>query len=44
MVENVVDPLMQPKIILTEDYVPGAQLTKNLTECNLDVLKRWLEC
>ena len=44
MVENVADPLMHPEIILTENYVPWAKLTKNLTECNLDELKRWLEC
>ena len=44
MAENVADSLMQPEIILTENYVPWAKLTKNLTECNLDELKHWLEC
>ena len=44
MAENVVDPLMQPEIILTENDVPGAKLTKDLAECNVDELKRWLEC
>ena len=44
MAENVVDPLMQPEIILTENDAPGAKLTKDLTECNLDELKRWVEC
>ena len=38
MAENVADPLMQPEIILSENYVPWAKLTKNLTECNLDEL------
>ena len=38
------DPLTQPEIILTENDVPGAKLTKNLAECNVDELKRWLEC
>ena len=44
MAENVVDPLMQPEIILTENDVPGAKLTKDLAECNVDELRRWLEC
>ena len=44
MAENVVDPLKQPEIILTENDVPGAKLTKDLTECNVDELKCWLEC
>ena len=44
MAENVVDPLMQPEIILTENDVPGAKLTKDLAECNVDELKCWLEC
>ena len=44
MAENIVDPLMQPEIILTENDVPGGKLTKNLAECNVDKLKRWLEC
>ena len=44
MTENVVDPLMQPGIILSENDVPGAKLTKDLAECNVDELKRWLEC
>ena len=44
MAENVLDPLMQPEIILTENDVPGAKLTKDLAECNVDELKRWLEC
>ena len=43
MAENVVDLLMQPEIILTENDVPGVKLTKDLTECKLDELKRWLE-
>ena len=43
MAENVVGPLMQPEIILNENDVPGAKLTKDLTECNVDELKRWLE-
>ena len=30
MAENIVDPLMQPEIILTENDVPGAKLTKDL--------------
>ena len=44
MTEKVVDTLMQPEIILTENGVPGAKLTKDLAECNVDELKRWLEC
>ena len=44
MAENIVDPLMQPEIILTENDVPGAKLTKDLEECNVDELKCWLEC
>ena len=40
MAENVVTPLMQHEIILTENDAPGAKLTKNLTECNVDELKR----
>ena len=44
MAENVVGPLMQPEIILNENDVPGAKLTKDLTECNVDELKCWLEC
>ena len=44
MAENIVDPLMQPEIILTENDVPGAKLTNDLAECNVDDLKRWLEC
>ena len=44
MAENVVDPLMQPEIILTENDVPGAKLTKDLAECNVDELKCWLKC
>ena len=36
MAENVVDPLMQPEIILTENDVPGANITKDLAECNVD--------
>ena len=44
MAENVVDPLMQPEIILTENDVPGAKLNKDLAECNVNELKRWLEC
>ena len=43
MTENLVDPLMQPEIILSENDVPGAKLTKDLAECNVDELKRWLE-
>ena len=42
--EDVVDRLMQPEIILTENDVPAAKLTEDLTECNVDKLKRWLEC
>ena len=44
MTENVVDSLMQPDIILTEKDVPGAKLTKYFAECNVNELKRWLEC
>ena len=44
LAENVVDPLMQPEIILTENDVPGTKLTKDLAECSVDELKRWLEC
>ena len=44
MTENLVDPLMQPEIILSENDVPGAKLTKDLAEFNVDELKRWLEC
>ena len=44
MAENVVNPLKQPEIILSENDVPGAKLTKDLAECNVDELKRWLEC
>ena len=33
---------MQPEIILTEIDVPGAKLTKDLAECNVDELKSWL--
>ena len=44
MAEKVVDPLMQPEIILTENDVTGTKLTKDLAECNVDGLKRWLEC
>ena len=44
MTENLVDPLMQPEIILSENDVPGAKLTKDLAECNVDELKRLLEC
>ena len=44
MAENVVDPHMQPEIILTENDIPGVKLTKDLAECNVDELKRWLEC
>ena len=40
MTENLVDPLMQPEIILSENDVPGAKLTKDLAECNVDELKR----
>ena len=32
MAENVVDPFMQPEIILTENDVPGARLTKDLAD------------
>ena len=32
MPENAVDPLMQPEIILTENDVPGAKLTKILQD------------
>ena len=35
---------MQPEIILTEIDVPGAKLTKDLAECNVDELKSWLDC
>ena len=38
------DRLTQPEIILTENDVPGAKLAKDLAECNVDELKRWLEC
>ena len=44
MTENIVDPLKQPDVIVTENNVPGAKLTKDLTEFNVDELKRWLEC
>ena len=44
MAENIVDPLMQPEIILTENDVPGSKLIKDLAECNVDELKCWLEC
>ena len=44
MAENVVDPLMQTEIILTENNVHGAKLGKDLAECNVDELKRWIEC
>ena len=44
MAENVVDPLMQPEITLTENNVPGAKLGKDLAECNVDELKRCIEC
>ena len=44
MAEKVVHPLMQPEIILTENDVSGTKLTKDLAECNVDKLKRWLEC
>ena len=44
MAKNVVDPLMQPKITLTENNVPGAKLAKDLAECNVDELKHWMEC
>ena len=36
------DPLKQPEIILTENDVTGAKIAKDLTECNVDELKRWL--
>ena len=32
MAENVVDPLMQPEIILTENDVPGAKLTQKILQ------------
>ena len=35
---------MQPEIILTENDVSGAKRAKDLAECNVDELKRWLEC
>ena len=44
MAEIVVNPLMKHEIILTENDAPGAKLTKDLTECNVDELKHWLEC
>ena len=44
MVEIVVNPLMKHEIILTENDAPGAKLTKDLKECNVDQLKHWLEC
>ena len=30
--------------VLTEDDIPGAKLPKNVEECSLSVLKRWLLC
>ena len=42
--ENIVDPLMQPEIILTENDVPRAKLTNDLAKYNVDELKCWLEC
>ena len=44
MAEIVVNPLMKHEIILTENDAPGAKLTKDLKECNVDQLKHWLEC
>ena len=35
---------MQPEIILTENDVPRAKLTKDLAKYNVDGLKCWLEC
>ena len=43
MTEKLVDSLMQPEIILTENDVPRAKLIKGLAESNVDELKRWLE-
>ena len=32
------------RVVLTEDEVPGAKLTKPPSDCNVLELKRWLEC
>lgn len=32
------------QILLKETDVPGARLTQDPKQCNVDVLKRWLEC
>ena len=31
-------------IILNEEDVPGAKLSKDPTACDMEELKRWLEC
>ena len=44
MVCSVVDNCMQHDIQLEEKDIPGAKLVKDPSECNLEELKRWLEC
>ena len=41
---NVVDNCMVHKLQLEEKDIPGAKLVKDLSECYLEELKRWLEC
>ena len=35
---------MESRVVLTEDDVPGAKLSKQPDQCSVIVLKRWLEC
>ena len=38
------EDVMSTEIILTEEDVPGAKIDKDLSCCNIEELKRWLEC
>ena len=44
MAAIAVDNCMLPEIQLEEKDIPGAKLLKDPLECNIEELKRWLEC
>ena len=35
---------MADRVVLNEEDVPGAKLTKDSSACTTEELKRWLEC
>ena len=44
MAENSTNSSKRNIIILTDLDVPGAKLTQDAWKCNVEILKRWLEC